>query len=47
MLDSPDKLSYIIDNNRKVYDELYSANNLCRHWYNFFNELDTVTAEES
>ena len=47
MLDSPDKLSYIKDNNRKVYDELYSANNLCRHWYNFFNELDTVTAEES
>ena len=45
MLDNPNKLSYIIDNNRKVYDELYSAQNVCMHWYNFFANLSGVDSE--
>ena len=42
MLDTPDKLLYIIENNRKVYDELYSANNFCMYWYNFFANMSGV-----
>ena len=42
MLDNPNKLSYIIDNNRKVYDELYSAHNFCMYWYNFFCDMSGV-----
>ena len=45
MLDNPDKLSYIIDNNRKVYDELYSAHNFCMYWYDFFVNLSGVENE--
>ena len=45
MLDNPNKLSYIIDNNRKVYDELYSAHNFCMYWYNFFAKLSGVENE--
>ena len=36
MFDNYDKLLYIIDNSRKVYDELYSAHNFCKYWYDFF-----------
>jgi hypothetical protein len=42
MLDNPNKLSYIIDNSRKVYDELYSAHNFCMYWYDFFANLSGV-----
>ena len=45
MLDNPDKLSYIIDNNRKVYDELYSSHNFCMYWYDFFTNLSGVESE--
>jgi hypothetical protein len=45
MLDNPDKLSYIIDNSRKVYDELYSAHNFCKYWYDFFADLSGVENE--
>ena len=45
MLDNSDKLSYIIDNSRKVYDELYSANNFCKYWYDFFTNLSGVENE--
>ena len=36
MNDNYDKLLYIIDNSRKVYDELCSAHNFCKYWYDFF-----------
>jgi len=45
MLDNPNKLSYIIDNNRRVYDELYSAHNFCMYWYNFFANISGVENE--
>ena len=45
MLDNPNKLSYIIDNSRKVYDELYSAHNFCKYWYDFFANLSGVDSE--
>ncbi len=45
MLDNPNKLSYIIDNSRKVYDELYSAHNFCMYWYDFFTNLSGVENE--
>ena len=45
MLDNQDKLSYIVDNNRKVYDELYSAHNFCKYWYDFFANLSGVDSE--
>ena len=42
MLDKPDKLQYIVENSRKVYDELYSAHNFCMYWYDFFANLSGV-----
>ena len=45
MLDNPNKLSYIVDNSRKVYDELYSAHNFCMYWYDFFTNLNGVENE--
>ena len=45
MLDNPNKLSYIVDNSRKVYDELYSAHNFCMYWYDFFANLNGVENE--
>jgi len=45
MLDNPKKMSYIIDNSRKVYDELYSAHNFCMYWHNFFANLNGVDSE--
>ena len=45
MLDKSDKLLYIIDNSRKVYDELYSAHNFCKYWYDFFANLSEVENE--
>ena len=45
MLDKSDKLLYIIDNSRKVYDELYSAHNFCKYWYDFFASLSGVENE--
>ena len=45
MLDNYDKLLYIIDNSRKVYDELYSAHNFCKYWYDFFSNLSGVDSE--
>ena len=45
MLDNPNKLSYIINNSRKVYDELYSAHNFCMYWYDFFANLNGVENE--
>ncbi len=45
MLDKSDKLLYIIDNSRKVYDELYSAHNFCKYWYDFFANLSGVENE--
>ena len=45
MLDNPNKLSYIVDNSRKVYDELYSAHNFCMYWYDFFANLSGVEDE--
>ena len=45
MLDNPNKLSYIVDNSRKVYDELYSAHNFCKYWYDFFTSLSGIENE--
>ena len=45
MLDNPNKLSYIVDNSRKVYDELYSAHNFCKYWYDFFANMDGIENE--
>ena len=45
MLDNPNKLSYIIDNSRKVYDELYSAHNFCMYWHTFFANLNGINNE--
>ena len=45
MLDNPNKLSYIVDNSRKVYDELYSAHNFCMYWHDFFANLSGVENE--
>ena len=44
MLDNPNKLSYIIDNSRKVYDELYSAHNFVNTGMIFAN-LSGVDSE--
>ena len=45
MLDNPDKIEYIVNNSRKVYDELYSAHNFCVYWYDFFANLSGVENE--
>lgn len=45
MISKPDKLQSIVENSRKVYDELYSAHNFCMYWYNFFNSLSGVENE--
>jgi len=45
MLDKPDKLQYIVENSRKVYDELYSAHSFCKYWYDFFSSLSDIENE--
>ena len=45
MLDKPDKIQYIVENSRKVYDELYSAHNFCKYWYDFFSNVDGIENE--
>ena len=45
MLDKPDKIQYIVENSRKVYDELYSAHNFCKYWYDFFSNIDGIENE--
>ena len=42
MINKPDKLQYIVENSRKVYDELYSTHNFCMYWHNFFSNLSGV-----
>ena len=44
-LDKPDKIQYIVENCRKVYDELYSDHNFCKYWYDFFASLSGVENE--
>jgi hypothetical protein len=34
---------HIIDNGRKLIPELYSYNNVCMHWYNFFSNLEGIS----
>jgi len=45
MLDKPDKLQYIVENSRKVYDELYSVHSFCKYWYDFFSSLSDIENE--
>ena len=45
MLDKPDKLQYLVENSRKVYDEIYSAHNFCKYWYDFFSSLNDIENE--
>jgi len=45
MLDNSDKLEYIVNNSRQIYDKLYSADNFCMYWYEFFNNLNGVEHE--
>tara|TARA_R110002050_G_C8962233_1_gene514552 strand:+ start:900 stop:1913 length:1014 start_codon:yes stop_codon:yes gene_type:complete len=34
---------HIIDNGRKLIPEMYSYDNVCMHWYNFFSNLDGIS----
>ena len=45
MIDKPDKLQYIVENSRKVYDEIYSAHIFCKYWYDFFSNLSDIENE--
>ena len=45
MLDKPDKIQYIVENSRKVYDELYSDHSFCKYWYDFFANMDGIENE--
>ena len=45
MLDKPDKIQYIVENSRKVYDELYSGHSFCKYWYDFFADMDGIENE--
>ena len=45
MISKPDKIESIVENSRKVYDEIYSAHNFCRYWYDFFSSLSGVENE--
>ena len=45
MLDKSDKLQYIVENSRKVYDELYSVHSFCKYWYDFFSSLSDIENE--
>jgi hypothetical protein len=44
-INKPDKIQYIVENSRKVYDKLYSAHNFCMYWYDFFTNLSGVENE--
>ena len=41
-INKPDKIQYIVENSRKVYDKLYSAHNFCMYWHEFFSNLSGV-----
>ena len=45
MLDNQNQLDYIVNNSRKVYDNLYSAHTFCMYWYDFFSNLNNVKQE--
>ena len=45
MLDKSDKLQFIVENSRKVYDELYSVHSFCKYWYDFFSSLSDIENE--
>jgi len=45
MISKPDKLESIVENSRKVYDEIYSAHNFCMYWYEFFSTLSGIENE--
>ena len=38
--------SYIIENARKKLIEMYSYDNVCLHWYNFFSNLSGIESEK-
>ena len=41
-LANPEKISYIRDNTRKVYQEQYTVHNFCMYWYNIFANLENI-----
>tara|TARA_Y100000361_G_C11124220_1_gene324950 strand:+ start:96 stop:1124 length:1029 start_codon:yes stop_codon:yes gene_type:complete len=45
VLENNEKCSYIIENSRKKFKELYTPENVALHLYNIFNELKTVEVE--
>ena len=45
VLDNFKDYQYIIDNARQKVVEMYSYQNVCSHWYNFFAEMSGVESE--
>lgn len=44
-LANPQKLNYLIEQFRNIFNQQYRSENLCTHWYKIFSELNNITIE--